>query len=132
MIQAQQLYSKNILLFGNASHFLHPISGQGLNLTIRDIGILHDLIQLYGLSNIECLLFKYEHMRKKDHKRTIFATHSLLNTFRSSSCLALLTRGLGMNALQNSLLLQGLFSKVMMGKLSYGSTLMRLEKGKIL
>ena len=36
---------KNILAFGDLLHRIHPLAGQGLNMTIRDIKILSDIIQ---------------------------------------------------------------------------------------
>ena len=36
---------KNILLFGDAIHSVHPIAGQGFNLTLRDISKLSKLIE---------------------------------------------------------------------------------------
>ena len=37
-------YNKNILCFGDNIHKIHPLAGQGLNMTIRDIKILSELI----------------------------------------------------------------------------------------
>ena len=38
-------YYKNILAFGDLLHRIHPLAGQGFNMTIRDIKILSDIIQ---------------------------------------------------------------------------------------
>ncbi len=38
-------YHKNILAFGDLLHRIHPLAGQGFNMTIRDIKILSDIIQ---------------------------------------------------------------------------------------
>ena len=38
-------YHKNILAFGDLLHRIHPLAGQGFNMTIRDIKILSELIQ---------------------------------------------------------------------------------------
>jgi len=35
----------NILAFGDLLHRIHPLAGQGFNMTIRDIGILSKIIQ---------------------------------------------------------------------------------------
>jgi len=37
-------YHKKILCFGDNLHKIHPLAGQGLNMTIRDIKILSDII----------------------------------------------------------------------------------------
>ena len=38
-------HHKNILAFGDMLHKIHPLAGQGFNMTIRDIKILSDIIQ---------------------------------------------------------------------------------------
>ena len=38
-------YYKNIIAFGDLLHKLHPLAGQGFNMTIRDIKKLHELIE---------------------------------------------------------------------------------------
>ena len=37
-------YYKNILAFGDMLHTIHPLSGQGFNMTLRDIKVFLDLI----------------------------------------------------------------------------------------
>ena len=34
---AKKYYNKNILFFGDSIHSIHPLAGQGFNMTIRDI-----------------------------------------------------------------------------------------------
>ena len=38
-------YHQNILAFGDLLHRIHPLAGQGFNMTIRDIRILSEIIQ---------------------------------------------------------------------------------------
>ena len=38
-------YQKNILAFGDLLHRIHPLAGQGFNMTIRDIKILSEIIK---------------------------------------------------------------------------------------
>ena len=38
-------YHKNILAFGDLLHQIHPLAGQGFNMTLRDIKVLTELIQ---------------------------------------------------------------------------------------
>ena len=38
-------YHKNILAFGDLLHKIHPLAGQGFNMTIRDIKVLSEIIQ---------------------------------------------------------------------------------------
>lgn len=128
LVHADALYKGNMLLFGNASHFLHPVSGQGLNLSIRDIGVLYDLIAQQGIensANVAEILAQYSAFRKSDHRRTIQITHSLIGFFSASNCIMQSSRQMGMHLLQRLPFMKQRFSHVMMGKLSMGSTLMR-------
>ena len=38
-------YHNNILAFGDLLHRIHPLAGQGFNMTIRDIKILNNIIK---------------------------------------------------------------------------------------
>ena len=42
---SRNYYHKNILAFGDLLHRIHPLAGQGFNMTIRDIKILSEIIQ---------------------------------------------------------------------------------------
>ena len=46
-------YHKNILAFGDLLHRLHPLAGQGFNMTIRDIRDLSNLIDLKLKNGLE-------------------------------------------------------------------------------
>ena len=42
---SRNYFYKNILAFGDAIHRVHPLAGQGFNITLRDIKVLSELIQ---------------------------------------------------------------------------------------
>ena len=68
-------YYDNILLFGDVLHQIHPLAGQGFNMTLRDIKILLDVIdenQSLGLPLEKNLLIKFENEIK--HLNFIFAS----------------------------------------------------------
>ena len=44
-LSLRNYYYKNILTFGELLHKIHPLAGQGFNMTIRDIKILSKIIQ---------------------------------------------------------------------------------------
>ena len=44
-INLRSYYHKNILAFGELIHKIHPLAGQGFNMTVRDIKILLEIIQ---------------------------------------------------------------------------------------
>ena len=67
-------YYKNILAFGDLLHKLHPLAGQGFNMTIRDIRELIKIIKFrknlgLDLDNSICLDFE----KKVKHKNYLFS-----------------------------------------------------------
>ena len=68
-------YYKNILSFGDSLHKIHPLAGQGLNMTIRDIKILSCLIDEkieLGLPLDQSLLQEFE--KKTKHFNYLYAS----------------------------------------------------------
>ena len=67
-------YYKNILGFGDMLHKLHPLAGQGFNMTIRDIKLLTELIKLKldnGLEIDSSICIDFE--KKIKHKNFLFS-----------------------------------------------------------
>ena len=63
---SRNYYHKNILSFGDALHRVHPLAGQGFNMTLRDAKIFSELIKKnlnLGL-NLSSVLEKFEKERK--------------------------------------------------------------------
>ena len=68
-------YHNNILAFGDLLHRVHPLAGQGFNMTIRDIMTLTKIIK--NKINLGLPLDKsvnYEFEKKMKHKNLIFST----------------------------------------------------------
>jgi len=66
-------YHKNVLAFGDLIHRIHPLAGQGFNMTIRDIKVLNQIIQNkidLGLTLDSALIKEFE--KKQKHKNYIF------------------------------------------------------------
>jgi 2-octaprenyl-6-methoxyphenol hydroxylase len=67
-------YYNNILAFGDCLHTVHPLAGQGFNMTIRDIKVISKIIQNkidLGLQ-LDSLIFE-EFEKKVKHKNFIFS-----------------------------------------------------------
>ena len=67
-------FHKNILAFGDLLHKIHPLAGQGFNMTIRDMKILLEIIQnkkLLGLPLDSSVNLEFE--KKLKHKNLIFS-----------------------------------------------------------
>tara|TARA_B100002019_G_C21162217_1_gene543905 strand:- start:358 stop:1032 length:675 start_codon:yes stop_codon:yes gene_type:complete len=68
-------YHENILAFGDLLHRIHPLAGQGFNMTIRDIMILTKIIQdriSLGLPLDKYINIEFE--KKLRHKNLMFST----------------------------------------------------------
>ena len=83
------------VIIGNASHTLHPVAGQGLNLALRDVAVLSDLLAdliskkdgSKTIKSIAELLVTYEETRAEDLKNTIRYTDSLVRLFSNDNML---------------------------------------------
>ena len=74
-LNLRSYYHKNILSFGDLLHRIHPLAGQGFNMTIRDIKTLYDIIQNkidLGLSLDSTINKEFENNQK--HKNYIFSS----------------------------------------------------------
>jgi len=74
-LSLRSYFHKNILAFGDLLHRIHPLAGQGFNMTIRDIKILNDIIQNkidLGLPLDSTLNTEFESNQK--HKNYIFSS----------------------------------------------------------
>ena len=74
-LSLRSYFYKNILAFGDLLHRIHPLAGQGFNMTIRDIKILNNIIQSkidIGLPLDSNLNTEFENNQK--HKNYIFST----------------------------------------------------------
>jgi len=73
-LNLRSYYHKNILAFGDLLHKIHPLAGQGFNMTIRDIKILLDIIKKrddVGLSLDSSVNLEFQNKIK--HKNFIFS-----------------------------------------------------------
>ena len=67
-------YHNNILAFGDLLHKIHPLAGQGFNMTIRDIKVITDLVRekvSLGLSLDSSVNSEFEKILK--HNNFIFS-----------------------------------------------------------
>ena len=74
-VNLRNYYFENILAFGDLLHKLHPLAGQGFNMSIRDIKLLMDLIKFklnHGLELDKSICVDFENKIK--HKNHIFSS----------------------------------------------------------
>jgi 2-polyprenylphenol 6-hydroxylase len=97
-IASEQVRSQ-LVLVGNAAHFLHPVAGQGFNLSLRDCACLADSLK-QGEAAGKCVgdlsvLQGYQQRQQFDQHVTIEFSDKLVRLFSNSSLPLTLLRQLG-------------------------------------
>jgi 2-octaprenyl-6-methoxyphenol hydroxylase len=99
-----RIVSDRLALVGDAAHGIHPIAGQGLNLGLRDVGALVEVIadgMRLGLEPGDAqLLARYERWRSLDSLSVSVATDGLTWLFGAPGKAASAVRRLGMGGVQ--------------------------------
>ena len=113
-LNLRSYYNNNILAFGDLLHRIHPLAGQGFNMTIRDIMSLIDIIKDrldLGLPIDKSINEKFENSLK--HKNFIFSNgvdliHDLFNLERKikTSALSKSLKFIGKQTLVNRMFLK--------------------------
>jgi 2-octaprenyl-6-methoxyphenol hydroxylase len=84
-------YHNNILAFGDLLHKVHPLAGQGFNMTIRDIKVLSQIIKKrLDLGLLIDSSVSLEFQKKIKHKNLIFSNgidliHEFFNIERKTN-----------------------------------------------
>jgi 2-octaprenylphenol hydroxylase len=119
LVTASEQIRSHIVLVGNAAHFLHPVAGQGFNLSLRDCVCLVDALihgeatgkQLGELS----VLQDYLHRQQLDQTLTIEFSDKLVRLFSSSSLPLIALRHLGFIGLDLMPAIKSQFASQTMG-----------------
>ncbi len=90
-VAARELVRSRCVLLGNSAHTLHPVAGQGFNLSLRDVERLATLIssEVENLTPFDSVerLSVFADMSRSDHEQTIGATSLLAEMLDSPSML---------------------------------------------
>ena len=74
-LSLRSYFHKNILAFGDLLHRIHPLAGQGFNMTIRDTKMLNDIIQnKIDLGLPLDLTLSREFEKNQKHKNFMFSS----------------------------------------------------------
>lgn len=100
---ADEVARNHIVLMGNSAHSLHPVAGQGFNLSLRDVTALVErignAIQRQEDIGSLALLEDYAEAQIKDQNLTIGFSHNLIELFGQQSFPVQLGRSIGLLAL---------------------------------
>ena len=108
-LYAKKLYHENTVVMGNIAHNIHPIAGQGLNLSIKDISLFVEIILKYTSLGYEInnkMAFKeFNQLRKVDNAAYSFGTLALDKILKSKNSYLSMFANVGIKFLdKNSLL----------------------------
>ena len=102
LMLAERYVDRRLVLVGEAAHVIHPIAGQGLNLGVRDVAALAELVidrRRLGLDiGDDALLQRYQRWRRLDAVLLAAVTDGLNRLFSNSVAPLRLLRDLGLAA----------------------------------
>lgn len=131
LVTAKQQRQGRAVILGNAAHSLHPIAGQGFNLSLRDVATLADVIvehrdQLDSEAGIDAALDAYIRWRRADQRKVVAFTDLLNRLFTIPFGVAAHARGLGLFGLDLFPAARHQFARQAMGR---AGRLPRLARG---
>ena len=122
LIKAQKFFDSRILLLGDAAHSIHPLAGQGLNLTLKGIETLYKLAKNNKIKvdiGSDKILNAFSKKQYLSSTAIIFATDKLNFLFSNSNFFLKKTREIGLHFFKRSKVLKNIFKNYASeGKLS--------------
>ena len=129
-LQAKEHVRPRVALIGNAAHAVHPITGQGFNLGIRDAAVLADVLvdalRTGGDPGDLPVLEGYARWRHRDQQAVAMLTDGLVRLFTNPLPPIGVVRNLGMLALDVAPAAKRLLTRQFMG---LNGRLPRLARG---
>ncbi len=128
---ADRYVDRRLVLVGDAAHGIHPIAGQGLNLGLRDVAALAEVLADSRRLGIDIgdagVLDRYQRWRRPDTVALLAATDGLNRLFSNDLGPVRLARSLGLAAVNRVPSLKRLFMRQAMGLVG---PLPRLARGE--
>jgi 2-octaprenyl-6-methoxyphenol hydroxylase len=119
LIHAARYADHRLALVGDAAHAIHPIAGQGLNLGLRDVAALAEVIADAARLGLDIgsagVLEDYQRWRRVDSLLLITVTDSLNRLFSNDLAPLRLARDLGLAAVNRLPPVKRLFMRHAMG-----------------
>jgi 2-octaprenyl-6-methoxyphenol hydroxylase len=116
LIEAQEQVRSGLVVLGNAAHSLHPIAGQGYNLSLRDaealaLSLLGSSARLGDLGALQ----GYQRKQAMDQRFTVGFSDRLTQLFGDDAHLSVAARNLGLLGLDLLPPAKGWFARQAMG-----------------
>ncbi len=130
---ARSFIGERLALIGDAAHVIHPIAGQGLNMGLKDVAALAEVIVDAARLGIDFgqadVLERYQRWRRFDTMAMGFATNSLNLLFSNKSTLLRTVRDIGLGLVDRAPPLKSMFIRQAAG---LAGEVPRLLKGEAL
>jgi len=128
---ANKYVHDRFVLVGDSAHFIHPIAGQGLNIGLKDVALLAEVIVDHYRLGLDIgnpiHLKKYQTLRRIDNAIVARGSEYLNAIFSKKSNILSFARGIGFNAINNLALVKNFLTECGKGNFGY---LPRLSRGK--
>tara|TARA_B100000575_G_C23088776_1_gene627591 strand:+ start:1 stop:1161 length:1161 start_codon:yes stop_codon:yes gene_type:complete len=120
---AKKMHQDKIVLIGNVAHNIHPIAGQGFNLTVKDISKIVFYIKKnrsLGLDfNSKQVLENFNNSRKFDNFAFSFGTLAMENIFSNQNNFIRYFTSNGLSLVNRSKILKNFFIEKATGKANF-------------
>lgn len=130
---AERYWADRLILVGDAAHGIHPIAGQGLNLGLRDVAALTEVLSTSARLGLDLghpdVARRYERWRRSDNFTTAFATDMLVRLFGVPGKTAERVRSTGLAAVNRLPFLRRAFMAIARGETGDRPPLLRGEIG---
>jgi 2-octaprenyl-6-methoxyphenol hydroxylase len=130
---ARSFVAERMALVGDAAHVIHPIAGQGLNLGLKDVAALAEVVVDAARLGIDLgqadVLERYQRWRRFDTMAMGLATNSLNFLFSNQSTLLRTVRDIGLGLVDRAPPLKSMFIRQAAG---LSGEVPRLLKGEAL
>lgn len=132
LMHSRQYTLPRLALLGDAAHCCHPVGGQGVNLGIRDAGVLAEVLEAAYRDGADigdrCLLQRYERRRKYENLVILSFTDILDRLFSTTFLPVVLLRRVGLLGLRVLRPLKLIALRLMTGLLGYVPLVARTPK----
>jgi 2-octaprenyl-6-methoxyphenol hydroxylase len=116
----KRLVEARFALVGDAAHMFHPVAGQGLNVGLRDVAVLTEVLTEAFALGLDLgsltLLNRYQKRRRMDIFSMTLLTDGLVRVFSNQSRVLAHARSLGFGIVKNVGPLKRLMMRHAMGK----------------
>ncbi|KJV65115.1 FAD-dependent monooxygenase [Anaplasma phagocytophilum] len=115
----KKIFINRAIIIGDAAHAIHPVAGQGLNLGMRDVGILVEIIEKYHKLGSDIgqkfILQEIDNRRLLDNVSMSFVCTGINSIFSNDSAILKVARRAAMSVVEMSPTLKKILMSHAMG-----------------